>query len=125
MQIWKIYSYWGFAMTALWYAGVLKFSPLLSVIVTFIGGVIFSFFQYKGINPVNLFIFITHLIPVILLRHTSLDIKENVGVFILYNLVLLASGTNAVQVYSEIFKNPPKTVREYFIQRGLKGGGSV
>jgi hypothetical protein len=125
MQIWKIYSYWGFAMTALWYAGVLKFSPLLSVIFTLIGGVIFSFFQYKGIKPVNLLIFITHLIPVILLRHTSVDIKENVGVFILYNLVLLASGTTAEKVYSDIFKNPPRTVREYFLQRGLKGGGSV
>jgi len=106
-------------MTALWLAGILKFSPLLSVIVTFIGGVIFSFFQYKGIKPVNLFIFITHLIPVILLRNTSLDIKENVGVFILYNLVLLVSGTTAGKVYSEIFKNPPRTLHEYFIQRGI------
>jgi hypothetical protein len=106
-------------MTALWYAGVLKFSPLLSVIFTLVAGVIFSIFQYKGINPVSLFIFITHLIPVIILRHTSLDIKENVGVFILYNLVLLASGTTSGKVYSEIFKNPPRTVRDYFVQRGL------
>jgi len=119
MQIWKIYSYWGFAMTALWLAGILKFSPLLSVIITFIGGVIFSFFQYKGITPINIFVFVTHLIPVILLRHTSLDIKENVAVFILYNLTLIASGTNVKQVYTTIFNNPPQTTYDYFLQREL------
>jgi len=103
-------------MTALWYAGILKFSPLLSVIFTLIAGVIFSFFQYKG---VNIFVFVTHLIPVILLRHTSLDIKENVAVFILYNLTLIAAGTNVKQVYTTIFNNPPQTIYDYFLQREL------
>ena len=119
VPIWHIYSYWIFAMTALWSAGLLPFSPLISALGIMAGSLVFTTSQYGIMNPVSLFIFFTHALTIWLTRKTSLDYSENLIVFLIYNIVLMASGTNVVEVYTTIFKEPPMTIREYLVQRNL------
>jgi uncharacterized membrane protein YjjP (DUF1212 family) len=119
IPIWNIYSYWVFAMTALWSAGILPFSPLVSAITVMAGSLVFTTFQYGVTNPVSLFIFFTHALTIWITRKSSLDYSENLTVFLIYNIALLISGTNVVEVYTTIFKEPPMTLSDYFCQRNL------
>ena len=119
IPIWNIYSYWVFAMTALWSAGILPFSPLVSAITVMAGSLAFTTFQYGVTNPVSLFIFFTHALTIWITRKSSLDYSENLTVFLIYNIALLISGTNVVEVYTTIFKEPPMTIQDYFCQRNL------
>jgi hypothetical protein len=112
----SIYSYWVFGLTLLWSAGLIPFSPLLSAVVTFIGSIIFTGFEF---NMVNVFVVATHMIPLWILRRTTIDILPNVFVFLFYNLFLIAMGTNSVQVYKFIFEHKPASVMEYLCQRHL------
>lgn len=113
IPIWKIYSYWVFAMTALWCLGWLPFSPLVSAIAAFVG---------SALMPRS-FILVMHLVPLWILRKTHLDVVPNVAVFLLYNALLVLNGTNYVEVYSYIYTHQPTTLREYLSQRGLKTDG--
>lgn len=112
----NIYSWWVFGLTLLWSVGLLAFSPLLSAVVTFVGSVIFTGLE---VNVLNAFIVATHMIPLWVLRKTTLDVIPNVFVFLVYNLFLSAQGTNSVRVYTSIFEHRPATVHEYLCQRHL------
>jgi len=118
IQIWKIYSYWIVVMIILWRMGILPFSPLASAIPAFIGASLIPI-SYKSLTQANIFIVITHLIPLWILRKTSIDIAPNLAVFFVYNIVLLLGGTNYMEVYKHIFTHQPTTIYEYFVQRGL------
>ena len=113
VPFWKIYSYWSFVMVALWSAGHLPFSPLVSAIVAFIG----SLFMIRNCNSANVFILVTHLWPLWMLRNTKLDVIPNLTVFLIYNMFLFALGTNYVEVYTTIYNNPPTSLKEYLSQR--------
>lgn len=113
VPFWTIYSYWSFAMTLLWLTGHLPFSPLVSAIVAFIG----SSFLLRNFNNATLFIIATHIWPVWVLRNSPIDVAPNLKVFILYNLFLFTLETNVVEVYTKIFTDPPKTIKEYLGQR--------
>jgi hypothetical protein len=66
-----------------------------------------------------MFIVGTHVLPIILLRKTKFNFFKNFLIFIVYNLTLLAAGTNFMKVYEQVFRENPRTVREYLSQRGL------
>ena len=106
-------------MTALWLAGLLPFSPLASVVATFTGSIFFVFFKNLIFRPVGIAIVLSHLVPVLILRKTEFNFFKNFLIFIIYNLVLLATGTNFKRIYKTIFENTPTTVNEYLRQRGL------
>jgi len=118
IPFWTIYSYWVFVMTVLWVIGRLPFSPLISAVLAFIGSVLLLI-SHKSLTEANIFIVITHLIPIWILRKTKLDIKPNLIVFLIYNIFLLVNGTNYREVYSDIFKYQPLTIKQYLIQRGI------
>jgi hypothetical protein len=114
IPIWQIYSYWVFAMTLLWMAGWLPFSPLLSAMASLAASFTLS------INaPVYLFILSIHAWTVWVLRKTSIEMVPNAVVFLVYSLTLFMQGTNFKKVYENIFTDPPKTVQEYLQRRGL------
>ena len=115
VPFWTIYSYWSFAMIALWSRGRLPFSPLVSAIVAFVA----SIFMMRKFNSASIFIIVTHLFPLWVLRNTELDIIPNLKVFLVYNIFLFALGTNFVEVYTAIYNNPPTTIKEYLSQRFL------
>ena len=119
VPIWAIYSYWSFGLTALWLAGLLPFSPLASVVATFTGSIFFVFFKNLIFRPVGIAIVLSHLVPVLILRKTKFNFLKNFLIFIVYNLALLATGTNFKKIYTKIFENTPMTVDEYLRQRGL------
>lgn len=105
-------------MTILWYMGVLPFSPLVSIVFAFIGSSFPIFFNGE-FTQANIFIIVTHFVPLWLLRNTKLEIAPNLGVFLIYNIVLLLNGTDYISVYKYIFTHVPKTVQGYLCQRGL------
>ena len=119
VPVWHIYSYWVFVMSALWSAGLLPFSPLVSAIGIMAASLVFTTSQYGITNPVSLFIFFTHAMTIWVARNSSLDYSANLIAFLIYNIVLLASWTNLVEVYTTIFKEPPMTIRDYLCQRNL------
>lgn len=118
VPIWAIYSYWVFFMTLFWMAGWLPFSPLLSALFTFGVSTILVILNGPW-NQANIFVVLTHLLPVWILRRTSLDLKQNLAVFVVYNLLLLAAGTDYVSIYRTLYTNPPTTIAEYLCQRYL------
>lgn len=118
IPFWLIYSYWVFAMTLLWVGGAITWSPLVSAIGALIGSSL-PILLTGEFTQANLFIFGTHIIPVWILRRTSIDIKPNLLVFIVYNLVLLLSGTDYVSIYKYIFTHRPETIKGYLCQREI------
>lgn len=115
VPIWKIYTWWVICMTLMWMAGWLPFSPLASALATFTIPVLLM----SSFNEANIFVVALHFLPVWILRKTSLDLKANLAVFALYNLVLLAAGTDYVSVYKTLYTDPPTTIAEYLCQRSL------
>jgi hypothetical protein len=114
IPIWQIYSYWVFAMTLLWLSGKLPFSPLFSAVMSLAASITLS------INaPVYLFILFIHALTVWVLRKTPIQVIPNAMVFLVYNLTLLMQSTNFKKVYENIFRDPPKTIKEYLQRRGL------
>lgn len=119
VPIWKIYSYWSTAMAALWLAGLMPFSPLASCVATLIGSIFFVLAEGTLFRPIGFFIVATHVVPVVLLRKTKFNFFKNFLIFIIYNLTLIGSGTNFMKVYEQVFRENPRTIREYLSQRGL------
>ena len=113
---WTIYSYWVLAMTLLWLAGGLPFSPLVSALASFAGS-LFLMARTGSFNDANVFILMIHLVPLWILRNTTLDLGENVGVFVGYNIFLMIMGTSYVEVYRRIMEDPPRTIKEYLDMR--------
>ena len=116
---WKIYSYWSTAMAALWLAGLLPFSPLASCVATLIGSIVFVTIGGTIFKPIGVFIVATHVLPILLLRETKFNFFKNFSIFIIYNLVLLATGTNFKEVYDQVFRENPQTITEYLRQREI------
>jgi hypothetical protein len=116
---WKIFSYWSSALAALWLVGLLPFSPLASCVATLIGSIFFVLAEGTLFRPIGIFIVATHVVPVVLLRKTKFNFFKNFLIFIVYNLALLATGTNFMKVYEQVFRENPRTIREYLSQRGL------
>ena len=116
IPFWTIYSYWVFGMVVLWTSGLLPFSPLASAILAFIGSS-FPVFWNGSFNSANMFIIATHLLPLWILRNTSIDLVENAVVFLVYNTFLALLGTDFITVYKTIFAHAPTTIHEYLNQR--------
>ncbi len=119
VPVWKVYSYWSTALAALWLMGLLPFSPLASCVATLIGSIVFALWEGTLFKPVGMFIVATHIVPVVLLRKTKFNFFKNFLIFGIYNAVLLGSGTNFKEVYEQVFRENPQTIREYLSQRGL------
>ena len=119
VPVWAIYSYWSTGMAALWLAGLLPFSPLVSCVATLIGSIVFVTLMGTIFRPIGVFIVATHVLPVFLLRKTKFIFFKNFLIFLIYNLVLLGAGTNFKKVYEQVFRENPQTIREYLSQRGL------
>jgi len=116
IPFWLIYSYWVFVMTILWSFGIITWSPLISAIFGFVGSS-FPVLFTRQFTQANVFIILTHLIPIWILRKTRIDIVPNLLVFLIYNLVLVAYGTDYIKVYKYIFTHVPTTIQGYLCQR--------
>ena len=76
--------------------------------------------KYKTFfNPVVVFILVTHAVPAWVERRGPLDFIGSEIIFIIYLLSLRFQGTNALKVYDQVLKEPPKTLGEYLKTRRL------
>jgi hypothetical protein len=120
--LWALYSWWVFALTGAWLAGLLPFSPLASALATFTGSIIL-FATRK--NFINFLIVASHLGPVWLMRRAPLDIVPNVITFFLYNIILEENSLDLKKVYESVLADPPLTVRDYLKNRVLSSPGPL
>ena len=110
----QLYSGWMYILFILYLIGIVKFSILPTIILTFIGSIIFIIASYvyssKNNKPniyVVIFILITHGIPLFIVNYdlSSNILMYNFMIFLLYNLSLLLQNTNIVEVYMKLLKN--------------------
>jgi hypothetical protein len=109
-----LFSYWGIILWLL--SPWLPFPVLLILIMNLICFIIFLLFSNISFK-VGLFILIIHLIPVIYLQKQKLDYKPLIIFYIIYTLFLLINNKTPLEVYGDMFKNPPKTISEYIQKR--------
>lgn len=76
IPFWLIYSYWSFALTALWLGGFIEWSPLVSALAALMGSILLL----DKVTQASLFIVLTHIIPVWILRNTNIDLNPNLFV---------------------------------------------
>jgi hypothetical protein len=88
-------------------------------VATLVGSIFFVLAGGTLFRPIGIFIVATHVVPVILLRKTKFNFFKNFLIFGVYNLALLATGTNFKEVYEQVFRENPRTIREYLSQREL------
>jgi hypothetical protein len=110
----QLFSGWMYILFILYLIGIVKFSILPTIIVTFIGSIIFILASYiyssKNNKPniyVVIFILITHAIPLFIVKYdlSNKILLYNFIIFLLYNLSLLLQNTNIIEVYMKLLKN--------------------
>jgi len=119
MEWYKIFSYWAWIFWILWMMKLSPISPWLVLTVSMAGTMVFLGRSYDSPKPVALFIFFTHIIPLIISRKDPMEIKNTIFIIVAYIIFLKFNGTNPKEVYTWILENPPRTIHEYLERRGL------
>ena len=119
MEWYKIFSYWAWIFWALWMMKLSPISPWLILTLSMAGTIVFLGWSYDSPKPVALFIFFTHLIPLIISRNDPMEFHGTMAIIIFYIIFLKFHGTNPKEVYTWVLENPPQTVHEYLERRGL------
>jgi hypothetical protein len=119
MEWYNIFSYWAFLFWAAWILKLSPISPTLVLMISMLGTIVFLFSSYRTPTPAALFIFGTHLFPLIMSRKDPIDVNGTAFIILAYIAFLYIQGTNPGEVYTWVFNNPPKTIHEYLKRRGL------
>jgi len=118
-----LFSWWGFVLWIIWNLGIKVISPKLILTLNFL----FTLFagmlrlvKRKPISPsVLFFILVTHAIPVWIERKSRIDVMGSLAVFIVYLVSLRLQGTSLWEQWSELWKEPPLTIKDYLRSRGV------
>ena len=117
MEPWyNVFSYWGFVLWLL--RPFLPFSILSILIANFIGTIVFVA-KARPTFKLGAFLVILHAVPVWLTRRDPLQLAPLFGVFATYMLVLAMQGLTPRNVYDDLIRDPPSTIREYLAGRLL------
>ena len=118
MKLYNNFSLWVAAVVTLWWFGVLKFSPLFLVLTNLLWVTAFASREYDfHFSWIALILILAHAKPILLFDiHAPMDLVPSLTVFAMYNLFLLAQGTNMVQAYSERYKDKPQTLKQFIEQ---------
>lgn len=122
----NLYSFWTAIMCILSYFRVIPFSVIPSVVATIFGTLVFLYMKLRvgkqmGFTFVALQI-VLHLFPFLILpvQFTRQDIMANIGVFVLFNIWLLAQGLTFMSVYKDIvYEDGRLTLYDYAKRRGF------
>lgn len=117
MKIVNSLSTWVFAIIILWYFNIIKFSPLLIVIINLMLSTYFVGREYAwSVTFLSAFLVAIHAKPAYFFRHHPFAFQETFIILIIYNLFLAAQGTNVIQEYNEKYSKKPTTAMEVFNQ---------
>jgi hypothetical protein len=122
----NLYSFWTAIMCILSYFRVIPFSVIPSVVATIFGTLVFLYMKVRvgkqmGLVFVALQI-VLHLFPFLILpvQFTGRDVITNIGVFVFFNLWLLAQGLTFMSVYKDIvYEDGRLTLYDYAKRRGF------
>jgi len=102
----QLYSYWVLLLCILYFAKIIKFSPMPSVIIIFIGMILIVMYKYNITANVKLAIIllIMHTLPLFILEwdFTIKDIIYNIIIILIYLISLSLQKTNVIRVYKNI-----------------------
>jgi hypothetical protein len=112
----NVFSYWGLVIALL--SPWLPF-PVLAIMIVNLVGTIILISVTKPPSQVQLYLIVLHMLPVWFLRKQPIQFKPVLVVFLAYLIVLALQGTNIINVYKNIFDNPPQSVSELLKRRGI------
>jgi hypothetical protein len=117
MEPWyNVFSYWGLVLWLLrpW----IPFSVFAILIANLIGTIVFVA-KAKPAFKLGAFLILLHAVPVWLSRGDLIQLAPLIVVFVAYMLFLAMQGLTPRDVYEDLLRNPPSTIREYLEGRLL------
>ena len=120
----QLFSYWGYMLGLLWFLGIKVVSPKLILTLNFLFTILAGIYRLGirrlPIRPsVFFFILVTHAIPAWLTRKSPIDIMGSLAVCVVYLISLKLQGTSLWDQWSELWNEPPLTIKDYLRSRGL------
>ena len=117
MEPWyNVFSYWGLVLWLL--RPFLPFSVLSILIANFIGTIVFVA-KAKPAFKLGAFLILLHALPIWFSRRDPVQVSVLIAVFAAYMLFLAMQGLTPRNVYDDLLRNPPSTIREYLAGRLL------
>jgi len=117
MEPWyNVFSYWGLVLWLL--RPFLPFSVLSILIANFIGTIVFVA-KAKPAFKLGAFLILLHALPIWFSRRDPVQVSVLIAVFAAYMLFLTMQGLTPRNVYDDLLRNPPSTIREYLAGRLL------
>jgi hypothetical protein len=117
MEPWyNVFSYWGLVLWLL--RPFLPFSILSILIANFIGTIVFVA-KAKPAFKLGAFLILLHALPIWFSRRDPVQLSVLIAVFAAYMLFLALQGLTPRDVYEDLLRNPPSTIREYLAGRLL------
>ena len=117
MEPWyNVFSYWGLVLWLL--RPFLPFSVLSILIANFIGTLVFVY-KAKPAFKLGAFLILLHALPIWFSRRDPVQVSVLIAVFAAYMLFLAMQGLTPRNVYDDLLRNPPSTIREYLAGRLL------
>jgi ABC-type amino acid transport system permease subunit len=117
MEPWyNVFSYWGLVLWLLrpW----IPFSVLAILIANLIGTIVFVA-KARPTFKLGAFLVLLHAVPVWLSRRDPVQLVPLFVVFATYMLFLAMQGLTPRDVYDDLVRDPPSTIREYLAGRLL------
>jgi hypothetical protein len=117
MEPWyNVFSYWGLVLWLL--RPFLPFSVLSILIANFIGTIVFVT-KAKPAFKLGAFLILLHALPIWFSRRDPIHLAPLIVVFVSYMLFLAMQDLTPRDVYDDLLRNPPSTIREYLAGRLL------
>jgi hypothetical protein len=117
MDFLKSFSVWVFGLVLAWYVGLVKFSPLLAILINLVLTFVFVRREYDfQMNGIALLIILIHAKPAYVLRHHPINLPETLLFLLVYNVFLWTQGTTMIKEYSTVYNKPVKSVRDFISQ---------
>ena len=117
MEPWyNVFSYWGIILWLL--SPFLPFSILSILIANFIGTIVFIA-KAKPTFRLGAFLILLHALPIWFARRDPVQVSVLIVVFAAYMLFLALQGLTPRDVYDDLLRHPPSTIRAYLEGRLL------
>jgi ABC-type amino acid transport system permease subunit len=117
MEPWyNVFSYWGLVLWLI--SPLLPFSILSILIANFVGTLVFIA-KAKPTFRLGAFLTLLHAMPIWFARRDPLQVSVLIVVFAAYMLFLALQGLTPRDVYDDLLRHPPSTIRAYLEGRLL------